>query len=86
VDRATGKLYGFFTNIFHLSAKEIADIYTARWEIELFFKWTNQKLKIKSFFGTNENAVRVQVWCALCGYLMVARISNSSRSPPQLFT
>lgn len=62
VDPETGKAYLFFTNIFHLSAKEIADIYKARWEIELFFKWIKQNLKIKSFFGTSENAVRIQIW------------------------
>jgi hypothetical protein len=83
VDPETGKAYVFFTNIFHLSAKEIADIYKARWEIELFFKWIKQNLKIKTFFGTSENAVRIQIWCALCVYLMVAYlkfISNSAFS------
>lgn len=81
VDRETGKAYEFFTNIFHLSAKEIADIYKARWDIELFFKWIKQNLKIKSFLGTSENAVRIQVWCALCVYLMVAYLKFLSRSP-----
>jgi hypothetical protein len=81
VDRETGKAYEFFTNIFHLSAKEIADIYKARWDIELFFKWIKQNLKIKSFFGTSENAVRIQVWCALCVYLMVAYLKFLSKSP-----
>jgi Transposase DDE domain/Domain of unknown function (DUF4372) len=81
VDRDTGKAYEFFTNIFHLSAKEIADIYKARWDIELFFKWIKQNLKIRSFFGTSENAVRIQVWCALCVYLMVAYLKFLSRSP-----
>ena len=59
VDPESGKAYVFFTNIFHLSAKEIADIYKARWDIELFFKWIKQNLKIKSFFGTSENAVKI---------------------------
>lgn len=81
VDPETGKAYVFFTNIFHLSAKEIADIYKARWDIELFFKWIKQNLKIKSFFGTSENAVRIQIWCALCVYLMVAYLKFLSRSP-----
>lgn len=80
VDPETGKAYVFFTNIFHLSAKEIADIYKARWDIELFFKWIKQNLKIKSFFGTSENAVRIQIWCALCVYLMVAYFKFLSRS------
>jgi hypothetical protein len=81
VDRDTGKAYEFFTNIFHLNAKEIADIYRARWDIEQFFKWIKQNLKIKSFFGTSENAVRIQVWCALCVYLMVAYLKFLSKSP-----
>ena len=81
VDRETGKAYEFFTNIFHLSAREIADIYKARWDIELFFKWIKQNLKIRSFFGTSENAVRIQVWCALCVYLMVAYLKFLSKSP-----
>jgi putative transposase len=81
VDRETGKAYEFFTNIFHLSAKEIADLYKARWDVELFFKWIKQNLKIKSFFGTTENAVRIQVWCALCVYLMVAYLKFLSTSP-----
>ena len=81
VDPDTGKAYVFFTNIFHLSAKEIADIYKARWDIELFFKWIKQNLKIKSFFGTSENAVRIQIWCALCVYLMLAYLKFLSNSP-----
>jgi len=81
VDRDTGKAYEFFTNIFHLSAKDIADIYKARWDIELFFKWIKQNLKIRSFLGTSENAVRIQVWCALCVYLMVAFLKFLSKSP-----
>jgi len=80
VDPDTGKALVFFTNIFHLSAKEIADIYKARWDIELFFKWIKQNLKIKSFFGTSENAVRIQIWCALCVYLLVAYLKFLSRT------
>lgn len=80
VDPDTGKAYVFFTNIFHLSAKEIADIYKARWDIELFFKWLKQNLKIKSFFGTSENAVRIQIWCALCVYLILAYLKYLSKS------
>ncbi len=80
VDPKTGKAYVFFTNLLHLSAKEIADIYKARWDIELFFKWIKQNLKIKSFFGTSENAVRIQIWCALCVYLMIAYLKFLSNS------
>ncbi len=81
VDPESGRAYVFFTNIFHLSAKQIADIYKDRWQIELFFKWIKQNLKIKSFFGTSENAVRIQIWCALCVYLMVAYLKFLSKSP-----
>ena len=81
VDPDTGKAYVFITNIFHLTAKDIADIYKARWDIELFFKWIKQNLKIKSFFGTSENAVKTQIWCALCVYLMVAYLKFLSNSP-----
>lgn len=80
VDPDTGKALVFFTNIFHLSAKEIAEIYNARWDIELFFKWIKQNLKIKSFFGTSENAVKIQIWCALCVYLLVAYLKFLSRA------
>jgi len=80
VDPKTGKAYEFLTNIFHLSAKEIADIYKARWDIELFFKWIKQNLKVKSFFGTSENAVRIQIWSALCVYLMLAYLKFISKS------
>jgi transposase len=57
--------FTFLTNNFSLSASDIADIYKTRWQIELFFKWIKQNLKIKTFWGTSENAVRVQIWVAL---------------------
>lgn len=75
----TGKHYVFLTNAFHLSAKTIADIYKERWQIELFFKWIKQNLKIKSFVGTSENAVMTQIWIALCMSLMVAYLKFLSR-------
>ena len=58
----------------HLSAQTIADIYKERWQIELFFKWVKQNLKIKTFLGTSTNAVMTQVWGALCLYLILALI------------
>jgi len=54
-----------------LAPKTIADIYKARWQIELFFKWIKQNLKIKSFIGTSKNAVLTQIWVALCTYLLI---------------
>jgi len=62
----------FITNNFDLPAETIAMLYKMRWQIELFFKWVKQNLRIKTFFGYNENAVRVQVWIAVCTYLIVA--------------
>jgi len=78
-DPETGKHYVFLTNHFKLAAKTIADIYKARWQVELFFKWIKQNLKIKSFIGTSKNAVMTQIWIALCVYLLLAFIKFQSR-------
>ena len=77
-DPQTGKHYVFLTNHFALSAKTIADIYKQRWQIELFFKWIKQNLKIKTFLGTSKNAVMTQIWIALCVYLLLAFIKFQS--------
>ncbi len=71
-DPETGKHYVFLTNIHHLVAKTICDIYHDRRQIELFFKWIKQNLKIKTFFGTSRNAVLTQVWIALVALLLLA--------------
>ena len=71
-DPETGKHYVYLTNLFHLSAKTIADIYKDRWQIETFFKWIKQNLKIKTFFGTSKNAVLTQIWVALISMLLLA--------------
>jgi putative transposase len=78
-DPETGKHYVFLTNNFKLAAKTIADIYKARWQVELFFKWIKQNLKIKSFVGTSKNAVLTQIWIALCVYLLLAFIKFQSK-------
>ena len=78
-DSATGKHYVFLTNNFKLSARTIADIYKARWQVELFFKWVKQNLKIKSFIGTSKNAVMTQIWVAMCMYLLIAFIKFQSK-------
>ena len=78
-DPETGKHYIFLTNNFKLAAKTIADIYKARWQVELFFKWIKQNLKIKSFIGTSKNAVMTQIWIALCVYLLLAFIKFQSK-------
>ena len=78
-DPETGKHYIFLTNNFKLAAKTIADIYKARWQVELFFKWIKQNLKIKSFIGTSKNAVMTQIWIALCVYLLLAFLKFQSK-------
>jgi len=69
---AEGKKLVFLTNHLDLSAQSIADLYRCRWQIELFFKWIKQHLRIKSFFGTSENAVKSQIWIAVSVYVLVA--------------
>jgi len=78
-DAIHGKLYKFITNILHLSAKTIADIYKARWEIEIFFKWLKQNLKIKTFLGTSKNAVLTQIWVAMIYYLLLTYIKYQTK-------
>ncbi len=78
LDSETGKHYIFLTNNFKLAAKTIAQIYKARWDIELFFKWVKQNLKIKTFVGTSKHAVMTQIWIALCVYLLLAFIKFQS--------
>ncbi len=71
-DQESGKTFVFLTNNFHLTANEVAKLYKHRWKIELFFKWIKQHLKIKSFWGQSENAVKTQVWIAVSIYVLVA--------------
>lgn len=78
-DPESGQRYEFLTNNFRLSAKAIADIYKQRWQIELFFKWIKQNLKIKSFVGHSKNAILTQIWIALCTYLLLAYIKFAAK-------
>jgi len=71
-DPDDGKVLVFLTNNFDLPAETIAHLYRLRWRVELFFKWIKQNLRIKDFFGTSENAVKTQVWIAVCVYVLVA--------------
>jgi IS4 transposase len=66
----------FLTNNFALSAADIARLYKYRWQVELFFKWIKQHLRIKAFFGTSENAVKTQIWIAVSVYVLVAIIKK----------
>lgn len=72
VDPATGNALVFLTNDFTLAASTICKLYKRRWQVELFFKWVKQYLRIKSFFGQSPNAVKTQVWIAVCAYVLVA--------------
>jgi IS4 transposase len=67
-----GKRLVFLTNNFVLKPELIADLYRQRWQVELFFKWIKQHLRIKVFFGTSENAVKTQIWIAISTYLLIA--------------
>lgn len=78
-DQTTKKIYKFITNNFKLSAKTIADIYKNRWQIELFFKWIKQNLRIKTFLGTSKNAVMSQIWVAMIYYLLLSYIKFQTK-------
>jgi len=85
-DSTTGKTFVFLTNNFTLPAQTIADLYRCRWQVELFFKWIKQHLRIKSFFGTTENAVKSQVWIAVSVYVLVAIIKKRLKITTSLYT
>ena len=68
--------FAFLTNAFHLSSLQVAELYRNRWQVELFFKWLKQHLKIKKFWGTTENAVRIQIYSAICAYCLVAIVQH----------
>lgn len=75
-DPRTAKTLVFLTNHFDLPAMTIADLYRSRWQVELFFKWIKQHLRIKRFFGTSENAVKSQIWIAISVYVLVAIVKR----------
>jgi hypothetical protein len=85
-DSQTGKTFNFLTNNFAVPAQTIADLYRYRWQVELFFKWIKQHLRIKSFFGTSENAVKSQIWIAISVYVLVAIIKKRLDITIDLYT
>lgn len=85
-DVKTGKTFVFITNNFEIPAITIADLYKARWRIEIFFKWIKQNLRIKSFYGTSENAVKSQIWIAIATYLMVAIAKKKLHIEQSIYT
>ena len=78
-DEEQGREFAFLTNAFHLSSLEVSDLYKNRWQIELFFKWLKQHLKIKKFWGRTENAVRIQINAAIIAYCLVAIVQHDMR-------
>ena len=86
-DPETGKHLVFLTNLHDVPALTIAAIYKNRWQIELFFKWLKQNLAVKHFFGNSINAVKAQIWVAVCAYLLVLIAIKHHRLPvsPQIF-
>jgi hypothetical protein len=86
VDLDTNKRFVYLTNIFTVSAKTVADIYKQRWQVELFFRWIKQHLRIKTFYGTSPNAVKTQIWIAVSIYLLVAILKKRLDLPGSLHT
>lgn len=86
LDPVTGKKLVFLTNNFSLPAPTIAELFRSRWQIEIFFKWVKQHLRIKSFFGTTENAVKTQIWIAISVYVLVAIIKKRLKINVSLYT
>lgn len=78
-DPETGKEYVFLTNCLDLAALQVAELYRRRWQVELFFKWIKQNLKIKAFYGTSKNAVLIQIWTALIAYLLLLWLKFKSK-------
>jgi hypothetical protein len=85
-DPETGKTLIFLTNNFELPPATVADLYRCRWQIELFFKWIKQHLRIRHFFGNTENAVKTQIWIAVCVYVLIAIVKKRLASGASLYT
>ena len=78
-DEEQKREFVFLTNAIHISALQVAELYKNRWQVELFFKWLKQHLKIKKFWGTTENAVRIQIYAAMCTYCLVAIVQHDMK-------
>jgi len=85
-DPESGKTLVFLTNNTALPALTIATLYKNRWQVELFFKWIKQHLRIKKFLGTSENAVKTQIWCAVCTYVLIAIVKKKLHLDASLYT
>ena len=84
IDRSSGKKLIFLTNNIFIKSFTIARLYKERWNVELFFKWIKQNLRIKKFYGNNENAVKVQIWIAVCDYLIIAILKKKLNLKPSM--
>jgi IS4 transposase len=85
-DPKTGKTLVFLTNMTAQPASTICDLHKSRWQVELFFKWIKQHLRIKTFYGTSENAVKTQIWIAVSVYVLVAIIRKRLKLNASLYT
>jgi hypothetical protein len=85
-DATQNKWFVFITNNFTLPALTIAQLYHSRWQIELFFKWIKQHLRIKAFYGTSDNAVKTQIWIAITVYVLVAIVKKQLKLEKSLYT
>ena len=85
-DPESGKTLVFITNNFSLPAATICALYKSRWQVELFFKWIKQHLRIKQFYGTSENAVKTQIWIAVSVYVLVAIVKKRLDLDASLYT
>ncbi len=85
-DPASGKTLVFLTNNTRLPALTIAALYKSRWQVEIFFKWIKQHLRIKRFLGTSENAVKTQIWCAVATYVLIAIVKQELHLEASLYT
>jgi len=85
-DKEIGKRLTFLTNNFSLEARTVADLYKCRWQVELFFKWIKQHLRIKKFFGISKTAVKTQIWIAISMYVLVAIMKKRLKLEQSLYT
>ncbi|MCJ2534424.1 MAG: transposase, partial [Candidatus Thermoplasmatota archaeon] len=85
-DAETEKLLTFLSNNFFIPALTIAQLYKCRWQVELFFRWIKQHLRIKAFYGTSKNAVKTQIWIAISMYVLVAIIKKRLNLDISLYT
>lgn len=85
-DETNNRSLVFLTNNFTIASLSVAQLYKSRWQIELFFKWMKQHLRIKAFYGTSENAVKTQIWIAICVYLIVAILKKRLNINASLYT